>query len=59
MYFVLSSSTKLERFIILSEEDAYRGGRVIVLFVPSFVRGVVMRNLYLDLSSGKVFIPES
>ena len=59
MYFVLSSSTKLERFIILSEEDAYRRGRVIVLFVPSFVRGVVMRNLYLDLSSGKVFIPES
>ena len=58
IYAVLRSISKIERSIILREDDYYSRGRVLVLFIPSFSRGVAIRNCYLNLASSKILFPE-
>jgi len=59
LYFVLTSATKIESSLVISEEDYFSNAAVMLLFIPSFTRGVLMMNLFQSTMISKPLIPES
>ena len=59
LYFVLRSSSKIESCLTISEEDTLSNLSVLILFLPSFIRGVCISNIFQSSLIIKVEIPES